>query len=58
MIKPINMKKIKCVVVNNENFDNISRNLEDKLEIYNLQTYFPILSFSLNFIIILINNLH
>jgi len=43
------MKKVKCVVINNEKFDNISKNLEDKLQIYNLQTYFPILSLFFKF---------
>ena len=43
------MKKVKCVVINNENFDNVSKNLEEKLQIYNLQTYFPILSLFFKF---------
>jgi hypothetical protein len=43
------MKKVKCVVINNENFDNISKNLQEKLQIYNLQTYFPILSLFFKF---------
>ena len=43
------MKKVKCVVINNEKFDNISKKLEEKLQIYSLQTYFPILSLFFKF---------
>ena len=49
MIKSIDMKKVKCVVINNENFENIKKNLEEKLEIFDLQSYFPILSLFFKF---------
>ena len=43
------MNKVKCVVLNNQNFENVKKNLEEKLEIYELQTYFPILSLFFRF---------
>ena len=43
------MKKIKCVVINKGNFDNISDNFEKKLQIKEIQSYFPILSLFFNF---------
>ena len=45
----IDMNKVKCVVLNNQNFENVKKNLEEKLEIYELQTYFPILSLFFRF---------
>ena len=43
------MKKIKCVVINQDNFENISNNLNEKLQIKDIQSYFPILSLFFRF---------
>ena len=43
------MKKIKCVVINQDNFENISNSLNEKLQIKDVQSYFPILSLFFRF---------
>ena len=43
------MKKIKCVVINQDNFENISNSFNEKLQIKDIQSYFPILSLFFRF---------
>ena len=43
------MNKVKCVSINSDTFDNLKDDIENYLKIYNLQSYFPIMSLYFKF---------
>ena len=43
------MNRVKCVSINSDTFDNLKDDIENNLKIYNLQSYFPIMSLYFKF---------